>query len=599
MRAIPVKTATAVNWYIVEDIKSDGKRSTKTIKKLGSEDSIMKQNNLTSDADFKQWLAQMVAECDPEKRASYSNISLSFSQDRRIMPDQQRSVSTGYLFLQKIFHGLSLDLICRKIDRQHRFGFDLAPVLAHMLYSRILDPSSYRSAYDFAKTLPEPPEYQQHQMYRALSELSAHFYDIQAEVYRYSKEYIDRKTGVLYYDVTNFFFEIEQEEDDKEYGAGKEHRPNPIIQMGLMMDYSGLPLAITVFNGSGNEQPSLIPLEQKIMDEFPLSKFIICTDAGLCSEANKQFNNVKHKRFITTHPVKKMDKELKEWALNPDGWRLEGEAPGPDGKPILHNIAEIEDTPENLEKLFYKENWIPGYDEERDVPFDQTITVTFSLKYRNYQRMVRNRQIERAQKLLESNPRKTDRKKATDFKRLVKKTTVTKEGEIATQDVYTLNHELILEEERYDGFYGLATNLKDDISTILRVARGRWEIEESFRIMKTDFLARPVYVKRRDRIRAHFLVCFLALLFYRILEHKLDEKYTVSQILNTLRGMQMSIFQSDNSNVYVPSYTRTQLTDDLHRWAGFETDREIITQRSMSGIIRKSKERNTAQSRNK
>ena len=213
--------------------------------------------------------------------------------------------------------------------------------------------------------------------------------------------------------------------------------------------------------------------------------------------------------------------------------------------------------------------------------------------------MVRNRQIERAQKLLESNPRKTDRKKATDFKRLVKKTTVTKEGEIATQDVYTLNHELILEEERYDGFYGLATNLKDDISTILRVARGRWEIEESFRIMKTDFLARPVYVKRRDRIRAHFLVCFLALLFYRILEHKLDEKYTVSQILNTLRGMQMSIFQSDNSNVYVPSYTRTQLTDDLHRWAGFETDREIITQRSMSGIIRKSKERNTAQPRNK
>ena len=360
-----------------------------------------------------------------------------------------------------------------------------------------------------------------------------------------------------------------------------------------MMDYSGLPLAITIFHGSGNEQPSLIPLEEKIISEFSLSKFIVCTDAGLCSEPNKKFNNVQHKRYVTAQSVKKMSKEMKKWALSPKDWKLDGEAPGPDGKPVLHTIDDLEDTPENLEKLFYKEKWIPGYDEVRNVKFDEYITVTYSLKYRNYQRTVRQCQIERAQKLIRTNPKKLDQKKETDYKRLVKKTTVTSEGEIASQAIYGINQELIREEEQYDGFYAVATNLKDDLPAILRVARGRWEIEESFRIMKTDFLARPAYVKRKDRIQAHFLVCFLALLHYRILERKLQNRYTVSQILDTLRSMQMSVYQDKQSNVYVPSYTRTQLTDDLHAWAGFETDREIITQRSLQGIIRKSKARNT------
>ena len=347
--------------------------------------------------------------------------------------------------------------------------------------------------------------------------------------------------------------------------------------MGLFMDKSGIPLAFCINPGNQNEQLSLKPLELQIMRDFELSKFIVCTDAGLSSDANRKFNNYGERSFITTQSIKKLKTELKEWCLDPKGWELEGSN-------RKYDISEL-NTPENRKKIFYKQKLIEGYDEERDIAFDQTIIVTYSLKYKEYQQAVRNRQIERARKLMEK-PSSADKRSQNDAKRFIKKTPFTNDGEIASKAMYELDETAIAEESKYDGFYAVCTNLDDDPADIAKINHDRWEIEESFRIMKSEFEARPVYLQRDDRIEAHFLTCFIALMIYRILEKKLGNKYTCEEIIKTLREMDM---RKVGEHGYIPSYTRTQLTDSLHVQAGFRTDYELITPKSMAGIIRRTK----------
>ena len=323
---------------------------------------------------------------------------------------------------------------------------------------------------------------------------------------------------------------------------------------------------------------SLKPLEQQILRDFELSKFIVCTDAGLSSEANRKFNNYGERSFITTQSIKKLKDETKAWALDPTGWSLEG-------CEETFDISELEDTPENRNKLFYKQQWIEGWDEERDIAFEQNLIITYSLKYKLYQQTLRNRQVERALKAME-NPSALEKHSQTDSKRFITKTSVTNNGEIAENKVYQLNTEAIQEEAKYDGFYAVCTNLDDDPWDIAKINHDRWEIEESFRIMKSEFSARPVYIQRHDRIEAHFLTCFIALLIYRILEKQLGEKYTCEETIETLRKMNMV---SVGNEGYILAYTRTEITDALHDNARFHTDYELTTQKVMAGIIRSTK----------
>jgi transposase len=492
--------------------------------------------------------------------------------------DKRLSFNAGYLFLQQIYYQLGLPSICKKIKKENAFEYDLDSILSRLIYGRIIFPSSKLSCYEQSQDLIEPPKFELHQVYRALTTLSENSDIIQAELYKRSKKLIKRNTGVLFYDCTNYFFEMEHESGLKQYGPSKEHRPNPIVQMGLFMDKSGIPLAFCINPGNQNEQLSLKPLEQQIMKDFELSKFIVCTDAGLSSDANRKFNNFGERSFITTQSIKKLKSELKEWCIDPKGWELEGSKK-------KYDISNLEDTPENRKKIFYKQKLIEGYDEERDIAFDQTIIVTYSLKYKNYQQTVRNRQIERARKLMEK-PSAVDRRPQNDAKRFIKKTPFTSDGEIANKAMYELDETSIAEESKYDGFYAVCTNLDDDPADIAKINHDRWEIEESFRIMKSEFEARPVYLQRDDRIEAHFLTCFIALMIYRILEKKLGDKYTCEEIIKTLRDMDMRMV---GEHGYIPSYTRTELTDTLHENAGFRTDYELITPKSMAGIIRRTK----------
>lgn len=565
----------AKSFYVIRSVRRAGVNSSEIVEKLGTEKYIKETYGVD---DAEAWARAYVDQLNQEKQAKNHKVLIPFNMDTRICIGKQNSFNAGYLFLQKIYYQLGLPGICKKIKKNHSFEYDLDAVLSRLIYGRILYPSSKLSCMDQSRALIEQPNFELQHIYRALSVLAEESDFVQAQLYKNSKKVIKRSTGVLFYDCTNYFFELEQESGLKQYGPSKEHRPNPIIQMGLFMDKSGIPLAFCINKGNQNEQLSLKPLEQQILRDFELSKFIVCTDAGLASDANRKFNNYGERSFITTQSIKKLNKKHREWALDPTGWSLEG-------SDEVFDITELEDTPENRKKIFYKQKWIEGWDEERDIAFDQNLIVTYSLKYKLYQQTLRSRQVERAVKVLEK-PSSLDRHSPNDSKRFIVKTSITKDGEIAENKAYRLNTEAIAEESRYDGFYAVCTNLDDEPWEIAKLNHDRWEIEESFRIMKSEFSARPVYLQRDDRIEAHFLTCFIALLIYRILEKQLEEKYTCEEIVETLKKMDMNFFDGYG---YAPSYTRTELTDALHNNAGFHTDFELISQKSMAGIIRRTK----------
>lgn len=562
-------------YHVIKDVRRNGKRSSEIVENLGHESEICAKYDV-EDADA--WSREYIRKLNEEEASKDHNVLINFKTNVTIPMDKQLSFNVGYLFLQRIYYQLGLPAICNKIKKENGFVYDLDAIMSRMIYGRILYPSSKLSCYEQSHGLIEPPKFELHQIYRALSVISDQSDMIQAELYKRSKKIIKRSTGILFYDCTNFFFELEEESGIRKYGPSKEHRPSPIVQMGLFMDKSGIPLAFCINPGNQSENLSLKPLEQQIMRDFELSKFVVCTDAGLSSEANRRFNNYGERSFITTQSIKNLKKQLREWCIDPTGWQLEGSRK-------KYDISKLEDNEENKNRIFYKQRLIEGWDEEREIAFDQTIIVTYSLKYKLYQRNVRKGQIDRAMRYMEK-PSTADRRSQLDAKRFIKKTAFTNDGEIADNALYEINKDVIAREEIFDGFYAVCTNLDEDPATIAKINHDRWEIEESFRIMKSEFEARPVYLQRDDRIEAHFLTCFVSLMIYRILEKQLKDEYTCEEIIKTLRDMDMREVKDEG---FIPCYKRTKLTDALHENAGFRTDYELLTKKSMAGVIRRSK----------
>jgi transposase len=561
--------------YIYQSFrKENGKTSSRIYKKLGKYNDLLAQ----FDNDKEKMMAWAKEEAKKETEA-FNNKStplpIRLSQKAVINKDEERCFNIGYLFLQQICTELRFDNLCRKIKDQHKFKYDINSILTDLIYARILSPSSKLSSYAFCQTLLEPPKYSLQNVYRSLSVMAEESFFIQEEVYRNSNFVHSRNTKILYYDCSNYYFEIEEEDGDKCYGKSKENRPNPIVTMGLFMDADGIPLAFDIFPGNQNEQTTLKPIETTIIRDFHCSEFIFCSDAGLGSLNNRRFNSLGNRAYVITHSIKKMKKEDKETALSPIQFKKIG-------TDRLIDIRTLDESDEEVyNSIYYKEIPLVTGD------MDETIIVTYSPKYKAYQQKIRSRQLDRAQKIVDGKIKKRKGKNQNDPGRFVKETKFTKDGEIAEKSIYELDQEKIREEAKYDGFYAVITNLEDNIEEILKINKQRWEIEENFRIMKTDFEARPVYVRRQDRIKAHFLTCYISLLIYRLLEKKLDNKYTCEEILATLRNMQITLL-SGNSG-YVPSYKRTALTDLLHETFGFRTDYEFITKASMRNIIKNTK----------
>lgn len=565
MRLKVNKSKNSINYYIITDTKTkDGKRSTKVFKKLGNEQEILKISNGESPLEWAKKQVDIVNKQIEEKTLK---ITAEFSQSNLIEENKQLSFNCGYLFLQDIYYSLGLDKICNVISDKYRIKYNLNSILSNLIYTRIIEPSSKLSAFETAKTFLEQPDFELQNIYRALGIIANETEDIESAVYKNSLNVVNRNTKILYYDCTNYFFEIEEAEGIKQYGKSKENRPLPIVQMGLFMDGDGFPLAFVIDSGNTNEQVTLKPLEKQIIKDFELSKFVVCTDAGLASIENRKFNEVQDRSFIVTQSLKKIKGHLKEWALSKDGWHKLN------SKKII-NLNDIDNSSSN-EEIFYKERWI------NENGLSQRLIVSYSPKYAAYQKAVRNSQVERAQKLI-NNPSSVSRNRQNDPKRFIKSTSVTRDGEVADIRVLALNQSAIDSESAFDGFYAVCTTLEDDISEIIKVNKRRWEIEESFRILKSDFKARPVYLKRDDRIKAHFTTCFLALLIYRILEHKLNGKFTSSQIINTLRNMNLRNLEGVG---FIPTYTRTPITNALHTNFNFRTDTEITTLKEMKKIL--------------
>jgi len=573
------KSKNSTSLYVIKSTYENKKHSTKIVEKLGTYDELKKKLN---GQDPIEWAKKYIEELNKKEKEEKREVLVKYSPSKLITKGEQRSFNGGYLFLQKIYYELGLHKICKEISHKYKFDFNLDSILSRLVYGRVIFPSSKLATNEISKRFIEQPKFELHQIYRALEFLAKETDFIQSSLYENSLKVSKRNTGVLYYDCTNYFFEIEQEDGDKQYGLSKDHKPNPIIQMGLFMDGDGIPLAFSINRGNMNEQLTLKPLEKKIISDFELSKFIVCTDAGLASENNRKFNSKDERAFITTQSIKKLKKHLKNWALAPDGWKL----PGSEKKYDISNLDEMIDKADTevkakiRAKVFYKERWI------KENGLEQKLIVTYSIKYRDYQRKIRDSQIERAQKTIDSNPTKIKKSNQNDYKRFINKTSCTPDGEVAEKEIYSIDTALIQKEEAFDGFYGVCTNLEDDASEIIKVNHRRWEIEECFRIMKSEFKARPVYLSNDDRIEAHFTTCFIALIIYRLLEKRLNENFTCHEIISELREMN---FKKVKGEGYEPIYTRTDFTDALHEAFGFRTDYQIVTTSMMKKIFKETK----------
>lgn len=578
MRVTTTKSKFSESFYInYAYIDKNGKSTSKIFKKLGTLNELKEKLGTDDRDEVMKWAREQARIATEQHKAESETVLVPLSPKSLINLNERRSFNCGYLFLQKICSDLRIDNICRNIKGRHKFKYDIQAIITDLVYARILNPSSKKSSYFYCQSLLKMPKYSLDNVYDALQILADESDYIQCDLYRNSNFLHARNKSVLYYDCTNFFFEIEQEDELRKYGKSKEHRPSPIVELGLFMDADGFPLAFDIYPGNQNEQTTLKPLEQKVIRDFECSKFIFCSDSGLGSKSNRQFNDLGDRSYVITQSLKKMKTEDREIALNPAQYRKLG-------CDKFIDLSELDlNDPEVFNTVYYKE--IPV----TNGSLEETVIVTFSPKYRDYQRKIREGQIERARKMITSDGKiKKNRKNPNDPSRFIGTVHVTSDAEVAENIIATLNTEAIAEEEKYDGFYAVITDIEDDPAQIIAINKRRWQIEECFRIMKTEFRSRPIYVSTEKAIKAHFLTCFIALLVYRILENQLNNKYTVTEIVNTLSEMTLTDIGEMG---YIPSYTRTELTDALHENAGFRTDTQIVKKSKLRSIIKSTKDK--------
>lgn len=604
------RSKNSVSFYVSESFRDKfGHSTTRTVMKLGTEKSIKEKYG--EDFDVEAWARAYVQKLNDDAAAKKPiPIVLELPADVSYDKGEARLFNVGYLALQKVLYSIGLKEIIKSINSRTKIEFDLEKILADLVYARILEPNSKLGSYEYCKEhLLESPEYDLHQIYRALDVIANEADFIQSSIYKNSTNVASRNTSVLFYDCTNFYFEISNEDDLRKFGKSKENRPNPIVQMGMFIDGNGIPLGFSIFPGNQNEQLSLKPLEQTILNDYGMdnSKLIVCTDAGLASAANRRLNCVNNREFIVTQPIKTMAEKEQCWVLdhgrsllqNPiredenaelvinelsrNGWHCSGTN-------TIISLDDIDETdPTNFNKIYYKEKYL--VDEKSKL--EQRIIVTYSIKYKHFMEKKRIRDIERAKKLIiTNNSKKIEIKGQNDVRKYIQSNHTTKLGEKAENTSYALNDEEIQKQAKYEGFYAVCTSIdKTEMSVeeIIRVNKGRWEIEESFMLMKTEFKSRPVYVYNEERIKAHFVTCFMALLVYRILEQKIlaeaKEPVTAPELIKTLREMQIT----NIGKYYTGSFKRTDLTDLIQAFGDFKFDCNLITPSKIKGYIKNSK----------
>lgn len=629
--------------YIRKSVRIEGKSTTVPVKSLGLLSDIQKN---TGCADPLQWVVDLARKMTEDERTANEVVELPFRPGREIAAGDRPLRTGGDLLLSSLYTELGLPGLCRQILKESRAKYDLNEILKTLTMGRILFPASKAKTLAAAKDFVFPPKFKEEEMYRALSLLSEHIDTIQAEVYRNSLDVIDRRQRVIYYDCTNYFFEIE--DNDKDYvdhetgevviglrkrGKSKENRPNPIVQMGLFMDMDGIPLAFTVFPGNESEQKSLQPLEKLLSRKFDMTEFIVSTDAGLGSEDNRTFNMVEGRDYICVQSIPSLKAADQDMAIAPEGWRIAycaditrqrnlEEAYGNDGIFKLDRLLEATvEYPTLLKDMtFYKEiivvkekktekpQWRrkkavpPGEKpcDENGTPIPHHITskrnerviVTYSHDFALYLKHKRQERLTLAARIVRNKQTKsrTSQQSPLNYVETIHRTT---DGTVATKVEMQINDEAVAQEERFDGFYAYGTSLEDAAIDVLRARSFHHEIEHLFRTTKTFLDARPVYLSRQDRIKAHFLICFLSMVILKILQTKTirtneeyyrEEPLSIDALIGTLRSFKFGTLPRGN---YQPMFTRTTLTDQLQAQAGVNANAEIISPQKMRALYKK------------
>ena len=594
MRLKKTVTKSNTTYCIIMDYTNlDGKRSTCVYEALGNDDNLKERFGTKNTLDkVQEYISSLNQTVKDNKELP---VIITLDPNKQIEKNINRSFFSGHIFLRKIYYELSIDKICNKIAEKYNFTFDINSVVECLVFARIIWPSSKLSTYEQSRKFIGNYNFDIQHVYRTLSYLAKEIDYIQTELFNYSNKVIKRNYKVIYYDCTNYFFYTE-ENDFQKYGISKQHQPLPLVQMGLFMDADAYPFAMNINPGNTSESKTMIPNEEKFLKDFNMNmkNIIVCTDSAMSSDEIKAFNVKDGRGFVITQSIKKLSNELQDYCLDRSGWRILGNLKD------IYNLDDIEKNEvlrkKHNETIFYKEI------ECETKSVNQALIVTFSFKYKDYQHNIKLHQFERAQKLVEkvNQKNKTANKKndiekikitknQNDPKRFVKEIRTTDSGEVAGNIQYLVDKEIFDNEEKYNGLYGITTNLINDTKTIVKIIKNKWEIEESFRIMKEEFDTGTVYLSREDRIKGHFITCFLALFIYRRLEHLLNDKYTVYQIVDKLQEMKMLEHKGKG---FEPIQNRDDLTDDLHRFFGLNTDTEIITYKKMKKILSLTQERN-------
>ena len=531
LHIVPSGKDDAILYYAVS-IRKGKKTTSKNVRRIGRLSELKKE--------YTDPIAHFRAEAKRLTDEGRSESSFEIPANLMLDPMKKRRVMLGYIFPQSVYYSLGLDMVMRGIRNESKVTYNFNRIMRDLIIGRVLSPLSKSSTYEKAFSFPEPPDYDLQHVYRSLSLMAKSFDLIEEKAFKGMKKYADVDTSVTYYDCTNFYFEIEEEDGFRTYGKSKENRPNPIVQMGLFLDRNGLPISMCINPGRTNEQKTMIPLEKMMTERFGIEKFVVCADCGLSGKRNLRFNSTENHGFVVTKSLKKVSEDVRARLMGDGGWKRFGDASG-----RLYSLKEIREDANLRDVIFYHdEKFAMGSD-----GFEERIVTTYCGRLREYQRSVRERQLQRAMELIRQGKIRKGVNQ-NDVRRFIVVDSVTENGEVAEKKVFSIDRERFEEESEYDGFYAVTTDLDDDPGEIIRINRGRWEIEESFRIMKSDFDGRPVFVSREDRIRAHFLTCYLAFMIFRIIEQKLnkgDVRYTDLEILRTLRDYEAI----DAENFYV------------------------------------------------
>ncbi len=641
MKAAFIKTKTGTWAYIQKSARINGKPTSINIKKLGTLEDIKEKEGCP---DPVEWVKRLAAKMTEDEKAGKEVIAVEFSTYKEMEMGFQPLRHGGDLFMLPVYNRLGLAAACSDIQKDRRIKYDLDEILRTLVFSRVLCPCSKIKTFEFAKGMLFPPSFKENDMYRALSELSGHINTIQAAMYKNTRKFMDRKERVIYFDCTNYYFEIEDNDIDRidkqtgefidglrKRGKSKENRPNPIVQMGMFMDGDGIPLAFNIFPGNESEQVWLQPLEETLGREFGLTEFIVSTDAGLASEGNRRYNMAEGRDYICVQSLPKLRESDQKMALAHEGWRIsycadksrDSSLPtdDPDGTMFdLGRLLEEEAKAPGLLKdiTLYKEilaektykydnpQWL-GMEKKdkggkhkdahgKDIPKTlsvkrmERVIVTYSHDYALFLRHKRQERLKAAEAIVRHKDEK-GRHSQQSPRRYIKTTYRSKDGSVATEVEMVIDEKAIKEEERFDGFYAYGTSLEDDALDILKARSFHHEIEHLFRTSKTFLDARPVRLSRPDRIKTHFLICFIAMTVIKILQKKINDNYgqyksnplSVDSLVETLQGIW---FRDQMRKGYSPSYTRTELTDQLQELTGVKVDTQIITQRKMREAYR-------------